>query len=104
MPKFDSKGTPDAPGGFAAGEIRGNLPMRKSLFAFAAAATVFVGINAAQAMPVTSGAMRDVIDSTNLIEKTAIYIVEGRRYCFYFSGWHGPGWYRCGYAFRRGFG
>ena len=78
--------------------------MRKSLFAFAAAATVFVGVNTAQAMPVTSGAMRDVIDSTDLVEKTAVYIVEGRRYCFYFSGWHGPGWYRCGFAFRRGVG
>ena len=78
--------------------------MYKSLFAFTAAATVFVAINAAQAMPVTSGAMRDAVDATDMVEKTAIYVVEGRRYCFYFSGWHGPGWYRCGYAFRRGLG
>ena len=33
-----------------------------------------------------------------------VYVHEGQRYCFYFNGWHGPGWYRCGYAFRRGLG
>ena len=25
-------------------------------------------------------------------------------YCFYEDGWHGPGWYMCGYAWRRGYG
>jgi hypothetical protein len=35
---------------------------------------------------------------------------EGRRlhcrsrYCFYFNGWQGPGWYRCGFAWRRNLG
>lgn len=33
-----------------------------------------------------------------------VYVHEGNRYCFYGNGWHGPGWYRCGYAFRRGLG
>jgi hypothetical protein len=28
----------------------------------------------------------------------------GRRYCWYPSGWRGPGWYQCGFAWRRGFG
>jgi hypothetical protein len=78
--------------------------MCKSLLALTAAATLCVAVNAAQAMPVTGGAMRDAVDATDMVEKTAIYVVEGRRYCFYFSGWHGPGWYRCGYAFRRGLG
>jgi hypothetical protein len=32
------------------------------------------------------------------------YFFGGRNYCFYPDGWHGPGWYWCGYAFRRGFG
>jgi hypothetical protein len=42
----------------------------------------------------------------NLVEQVAVrvYVFEGHRYCFYFDGWHGPGWYRCGYAFRRGLG
>jgi hypothetical protein len=40
--------------------------------------------------------------SIDLTEKTVVYIVDGRRYSFYFDGWNGPGWYRCGYAWRRG--
>ncbi len=41
-----------------------------------------------------------------LIDRVAVrvYVHEGHRYCFYFSGWHGPGWYRCGFAYRRGLG
>ena len=27
-----------------------------------------------------------------------------QQYCFYEDGWHGPGWYMCGYAWRRGYG
>jgi hypothetical protein len=34
----------------------------------------------------------------------AQYLFGGRNYCFYDSGWHGPGFYWCGYAFRRGYG
>jgi hypothetical protein len=43
---------------------------------------------------------------TGLIDQVAVrvYVHEGRRYCFYFDGWHGPGWYRCGFAWRRGIG
>ena len=45
------------------------------------------------------------VDS-GLVDQIAVrvYVHEGRRYCFYFNGWHGPGWYRCGFAFRRGYG
>jgi hypothetical protein len=77
--------------------------MHKSLYVFATAATLGLA-GSAQAMPMTGGAMRDAIDATNLVEQTAVYVVEGSRYCFYFNGWHGPGWYRCGFAFRRGLG
>jgi hypothetical protein len=43
---------------------------------------------------------------TGLIDTVAVqvYVHEGRRYCFYFEGWQGPGWYRCGFAWRRGLG
>ena len=34
----------------------------------------------------------------------AQFVWGGRDYCFYPDGWHGPGWYWCGYAFRRGLG
>jgi hypothetical protein len=32
------------------------------------------------------------------------YLWGGRRYCWYGNAWNGPGWYRCGYAFRSGYG
>jgi len=32
------------------------------------------------------------------------YRWNGRSYCFYFDGWNGPGWYRCGWRHRRGMG
>ena len=28
----------------------------------------------------------------------------GRNYCWYAGGWQGPGYYWCGYAWRRGYG
>ena len=34
----------------------------------------------------------------------AQYFWAGRRYCWYPDGWHGPGYYWCGYAWREGFG
>jgi hypothetical protein len=78
--------------------------MRKSLTVLAAAATLCLAAGASQAMPVSGGAMRDALDATNMIEQAAIYVVDGRRYCFYFDGWRGAGWYRCGYSWRRGLG
>ena len=43
---------------------------------------------------------------SGLVDQVAVrvYVHEGRRYCFYFDGWHGPGWYRCGFAWRQGIG
>ncbi|MDR3511739.1 MAG: hypothetical protein P4L73_08900 [Caulobacteraceae bacterium] len=32
------------------------------------------------------------------------YFWGGRNYCWYDGGWRGPGWYWCGYAWRRGHG
>ena len=36
--------------------------------------------------------------------KQAQFIFGGRKYCFYLDGWHRPGFYWCGYAYRRGLG
>jgi hypothetical protein len=36
--------------------------------------------------------------------KQAQFIFGGRNYCFYLDGWHGRGFYWCGYAYRRGLG
>jgi hypothetical protein len=32
------------------------------------------------------------------------FVYGGRRHCWYPEGWHGPGWYWCGYHHRRGYG
>jgi hypothetical protein len=36
------------------------------------------------------------------VEKTD-YFYGGRNYCFYPNGWRGPGFYLCGFPYRRGF-
>jgi hypothetical protein len=49
-----------------------------------------------------------VAGELTLVEQTQIrerdYYYRGRRHCWYATGWHGPGWYWCGYANRRGRG
>jgi hypothetical protein len=37
------------------------------------------------------------------VEK-AQFLFGGRNYCWYDTGWRGPGWYWCGYAGRSGLG
>ena len=34
----------------------------------------------------------------------AQWFFGGQNYCWYVDGWRGPGFYWCGYAWRRGFG
>jgi hypothetical protein len=34
----------------------------------------------------------------------AQFFLGGRNYCWYVGGWRGPGYYWCGYAWRRGLG
>jgi hypothetical protein len=34
----------------------------------------------------------------------AQYVWGGRHYCWYDGGWHGPGYYWCGYRWRSGYG
>jgi len=40
------------------------------------------------------------LSGSDRIDQVAVrvYVHEGQRYCFFFNGWHGPGWYRCGFA------
>jgi hypothetical protein len=35
---------------------------------------------------------------------TVQFVYGGRRHCWYPNGWHGPGWYWCGYGARVGLG
>lgn len=57
----------------------------------------------AQAVPVGAAGFRAAADDISAIERVQ-FLFGGRNYCFYLDGWHGPGWYWCGYASRRGLG
>ncbi len=53
---------------------------------------------------------QDPLDALGAAAGVAAGVVEapfiwgGRNYCWYPGGWHGPGWYWCGYGARRGYG
>lgn len=84
------------------------MNMRKTALALVGGLVLGVGTmmttGAALAVPVGLSSQLNA-DSVgiDLVEK-AQYVYRGRRYCFYFDGWHGPGWYWCGYSHRRGYG
>ena len=79
--------------------------MRKLLFVGAAAVALAMSSSSGHAMSINIGAgLKPALDATGMIQKAAVFIIEGNRYCFYFNGWHGPGWYRCGFAWRRNLG
>jgi hypothetical protein len=76
--------------------------MRKSLMAIA---TVTLAASSfaikAEAMPL--GGLGTAADTLIAVEKSQFFY-GGRNYCWYPDGWHGPGFYWCGYAFRPGLG
>jgi hypothetical protein len=76
--------------------------MRTLGLALAAGALLVATQANAGSFPVNNlaGVTGDLIDQVAV----RVYVHEGHRYCFYFNGWHGPGWYRCGFASRRGLG
>ena len=77
--------------------------MRTLGLAVAAGALLAATHASAGTFPVNAGLIGA---GSDLIDQIAVrvYVHEGHRYCFYFNGWHGPGWYRCGFALRRGLG
>jgi hypothetical protein len=81
--------------------------MRRIALTVAGAAALLSGdslTNHARAMIFTSPAsIQAVMDSLRIAEDVQ-YFYGGRNYCWYPYGWNGPGWYWCGYAYRRGFG
>jgi hypothetical protein len=79
--------------------------MFKSLYVCATTAALALSASNGHAMSINIGAgVKPALDATDVIQKTAVYVVDGRPYCFYFDGWHGAGWYRCGFAHRRNLG
>jgi hypothetical protein len=81
--------------------------------AFAVLTVASAGAASAQAPQlITSGADassgrlifgRDTFGDAAVLEKTQFFF-GGQNYCFYYNGWRGPGYYWCGYAWRRGYG
>lgn len=76
--------------------------MRKFLLAAGSAGALFVAMTAGQTAPLRDENTIRLFQS-GLLENVD-YVWRGKRYCFYDDGWHGPGWYRCGYRHREGFG
>lgn len=85
----------------------------KSLVLCLAAAGAALSVGAAQAKPSDQPALVQSADvtavtpfsteATGLLLKTQ-WAWGGRSYCWYDNGWQGPGFYWCGYNFRRGYG
>jgi hypothetical protein len=74
--------------------------MRLSTYAAAASLTLFCAIGQATAMPVD----RSIQSALPTDIEQAQFVYLGRNYCWYDRGWRGPGFYWCGYAWRRGLG
>jgi hypothetical protein len=77
--------------------------MMRNLVIALATAAVMVTSAGAEAATAGPDAMRVAVDRLGVVEK-AQFIYGGREHCFYPDGWHGPGWYWCGYNWRRGLG
>jgi hypothetical protein len=81
--------------------------MRTLAFAAVAAAALAGGTllsGPAQAASLgPSVGLLPAVDSLNLMEH-AQFVHGGRKHCWYPDGWHGPGWYWCGYNRRHGLG
>lgn len=76
---------------------------------FALAVTLaasLAGSALAEAPHVQSLAPFSAAPAASLVTHAAYYPYHyaGHRYCWYDDAWRGPGWYLCGYAFRRGYG
>ena len=65
-----------------------------------AGATIGSRANAAAIAP---DGLRTAAGEVAVVDKVQ-FTYRGRRYCWYDAGWRGPGWYWCGYRWRRGIG
>jgi len=51
-----------------------------------------------------AGGVLALVKSTAPVENAQYYSFDGDNYCWYDSGWQGPGWYWCGYEWDEGLG
>ncbi|MEA2880488.1 MAG: hypothetical protein QOF14_5684 [Hyphomicrobiales bacterium] len=73
-----------------------------TLAAIAAGVTVLSTRSDAAGLP-GAAALNDAADTIALTESVQYYY-GGRNWCWYDDGWRGPGFYWCGYRWRRGYG
>ena len=66
------------------------------------ASTALVTVRAEAASVTNPNAVRAAIDDLSMVDTVQAYYFGGRQYCWYDDAWQGPGWYWCGYAWRRG--
>ena len=64
--------------------------------------TALMTVSANAAAAPNSNAIRAAIDDLSMIDTVQVYIIGGHRHCWYDDAWNGPGWYWCGYGWRRG--
>jgi hypothetical protein len=74
-----------------------------SILALAAGTTLLLASPAPAAIADGALAGRTSLIDNALIDKVQ-YEYGGQNYCYYETGWKGPGWYYCGYAQRTGYG
>ena len=75
------------------------------------ALSAFLGLAAPFATPASAAMLADGLTPATgapLVQDVQFgplgFLFGGRQYCWYDDGWRGPGWYWCGYAYRRGLG
>lgn len=91
---------------FRAIKSREKIMRRLLLWGFAlgiASAGITATSDRSQAGLMAPLGVRQAADELRLAE-TVQFTWRGHRYCWYSRGWRGGGWYRCGFASRRGMG
>jgi hypothetical protein len=56
--------------------------------------------HAAVIAPIALGTAADELAAVETVQ----FFWRGRQFCWYNTGWRGPGWYQCGFRWRRGLG
>jgi hypothetical protein len=80
--------------------------MRNLVLSIAASAAALAIAPLANAQPASDGRLIfgvEPVGAPALVQDVQ-FLFGGRNYCWYPVGWHGAGYYWCGYANRRGFG
>jgi hypothetical protein len=78
--------------------------LRKLIVGLALAAAAALPLAGTAEAAIGDGIAASQIASQLLPVEKAQFLFGGRQYCWYDDGWRGPGFYWCGYAWRRGFG